>query len=233
MDDPGGHGRRDIGHGSDVEEASAYRMTASPPAVRVFLLSPAHCGGKRAQLLLSERAQFPLADRLRRGARVTLGEAFTFLSGLYFSGKLAYAERFSRPPAAGPGVRVITTNRGLIASDTPITIHDLQDFGAVDIRADDPRYRAPVARDAARLAELTEAEVILLGSVATGKYVDVLLEFFGERLLFPTDFAGRGDMSRGSLLLRAVREGRELAYEPVATAIRSLSRSAMRKRTGG
>ncbi|HUF36264.1 MAG TPA: hypothetical protein VMN37_09950 [Gemmatimonadales bacterium] len=61
---------------------------------------------------------------------------------------------------------------------------------------------------------------MLLGSVATGKYVDVLLDVVGERLLFPTDFVGRGDMSRGALLLRAARERTELAYEPVATAVR-------------
>jgi len=204
-------------------------MAAKPDAFRVFLLSPAHCGGKRAELLLSERATFPLADRLRRGAPVTLGEAFAFLSGLYFAGKLAYAERFSRAPAGSSGTLVITTSRGLVAADTPITLSDLQEFGAVSIRADDPRYRAPVARDAARIAQLANAEVILLGSVATGKYVDVLLESFGDRLLFPSAFAGRGDMSRGSLLLRAVRESSELAYEPVATAIRSFARSA---RTG-
>jgi hypothetical protein len=61
---------------------------------------------------------------------------------------------------------------------------------------------------------------VLLGSIATGKYVDVLLEVIGERLLFPTDFVGRGDMSRGALLLRAARDGKELIYEPVAGAIR-------------
>jgi hypothetical protein len=205
-------------------------MASDPAAPRVFLLSPAHCGGKRAELLLSDRARFDLADRLRRGAAVTLGEVFTFLSGLYFSGKLTYAQRFSRPWAGGPGVQVITTDRGLIAADSPITLQDLREFGAVDIRSDDRRYRDPVERDAARIAELG-AEIILLGSVATGKYVDVLLEFFGHRLLFPTEFAGRGDMSRGSLLLRAVREGRELDYAPVATVIRS--RAAARNRAGG
>lgn len=169
---------------------------------------------------MSERARFPLADRLRTGAPVTLGEAFAFLSGLYFSGKLAYAERFAHPPAGRPGVHVITTNRGLVAADAAVTLHDLRNFGAVDIRTDDPRYREPVERDAARLAALPDAEIILLGSVATGKYVDVLLEFFGERLLFPADFVGRGDMSRGSLLLRAVRERTELVYQPVATLVR-------------
>ncbi len=51
---------------------------------------------------------------------------------------------------------------------------------------------------------------MLLGSVATGKYVDPLTEALGDRLRFPGDFVGRGDMSRGGLLLRCVREGREL-----------------------
>jgi hypothetical protein len=54
----------------------------------------------------------------------------------------------------------------------------------------------------------------------------VLLEVIGERLLFPTDFVGRGDMSRGALLLRAARDGRELAYEPVAGAVRRGRRAA-------
>jgi hypothetical protein len=184
--------------------------------------------------LLSEKARFPLADRLRRAADVTLGEAFAFLSGLYFSGKLVYARRFARPGPDSWRVQVITTNRGLVPVDTLITVQDLRDFGAVDIRTDDPRYRKPVERDAARICASSDPEVILLGSVATGKYVDVLLEFFGERLLFPTAFVGKGDMSRGSLLLRAVREEQELEYEPVATAIRSLSRSgAKNSRRGG
>jgi hypothetical protein len=184
--------------------------------------------------LLSEKARFPLADRLRRAADVTLGEAFAFLSGLYFSGKLTYARRFTRPGPDSWRVQVITTNRGLVPVDTLITVQDLRDFGAVDIRTDDPRYRKPVERDAARICASSDPEVILLGSVATGKYVDVLLEFFGERLVFPTAFVGKGDMSRGSLLLRAVREEQELEYEPVATAIRSLSRSgAKNSRRGG
>ena len=190
---------------------------------RIFLLSPAHCGGKRAAVLLNERATFPLAQRLR-SAGVTLGEAFSFLSGLYFRGKLTYANRFARPPAGRAGVQVITTDRGLVAADTAVGVGDLRAFGTVDIRPDHPRYRTPLLRDASRLG--TDLEVVLLGSVATGKYVDVLLEVIGERLLFPTDFVGRGDMSRGALLLRAAREGRELAYESVAGAVRRGRRAA-------
>ena len=188
-------------------------------ALRIFLLSPAHCGGKRAAILLNDRAAFPLAQQLR-SAGITLGEAFSFLSGLYFRGKLTYAGRFARPPAGESGVQVITTDRGLLPADTAIGVRDLREFGTVDIRSDHPRYRAPLQRDMTRIRQAHDVEVVLLGSVATGKYVDVLLEVMGDRLLFPTDFVGRGDMSRGALLLRAAREGRELAYEPVAGAVR-------------
>jgi hypothetical protein len=191
---------------------------------RVFLLSPAHCGGKRAALLLRAEASFPLAARLRGPEGITLGEAFSFLSGLYFRGKLAYASRFARPAAAFAGAQVITANRGLVAADTRVGVEDLRAFGSVDIRADDPRYRTPLVQDVARLAEHRDAELILLGSVATGKYVDVLLDVVGERLLFPTDFVGRGDMSRGALLLRAARDGRELTYETAAGALDRLRR---------
>ena len=186
-------------------------------ALRIFLLSPAHCGGKRAALLLNERAAFPLAQRLR-SAGIPLGEAFSFLSGLYFRGKLTYAGRFACPPAGYSGAQVITTDRGLMAAEAPITMRDLHEFGTVEIRADHPRYRDPLQRDVSSLSP--NVQVVLLGSVATGKYVDVLLEVMGERLLFPIDFVGRGDMSRGALLLRAARDGRELAYEPVASAVR-------------
>ncbi|HEY3012240.1 MAG TPA: hypothetical protein VGJ36_05805 [Gemmatimonadales bacterium] len=188
-------------------------------ALRIFLLSPAHCGGKRAAILLNERAAFPLAQRLR-SAGLTIGEAFSFLSGLYFRGKLTYAARFARPPAGEAGVQVITTDRGLLAADTAIGINDLRNFGTVDIRPDHPRYRTPLHRDVSRLERVENLEVVLLGSIATGKYVDLLLEVLGERLLFPIEFVGRGDMSRGAMLLRAALENKELVYEPVAGAIR-------------
>jgi hypothetical protein len=179
-------------------------------------------------VLLNERATFPLAVRLR-STGVTLGEAFSFLSGLYFRGKLAYAEHFSRPPLDASGVQVITTDRGLLAGDAWVDADELRRFGTVDISQEHPAYRLPLERDARLLNRLEGVEVILLGSVATGKYVDVLLEIMGDRLLFPTEFVGRGDMSRGALLLRAVRTGAELTYQPVAGAVR---RGARARRVG-
>ncbi|HEV8487914.1 MAG TPA: hypothetical protein VGV87_30615 [Blastocatellia bacterium] len=187
---------------------------------RVFLLSPAHCGGERARLLLSGRGNFELAFRLQSKRPAALGEVFSFLSGLYFRGKIVYARAFARPPAGTPGAMVITPTRGLLSADEPVTLDDLRGFAEVDIDANDPRYRRPLERDAAELALAVgpDADLVLLGSVASPKYIDVLAAIFGERLLFPEQFVGRGDMSRGGLLLRSAEAGQELEYIPVAGA---------------
>jgi hypothetical protein len=189
---------------------------------RVFLLSPAYAGGQRARLIMSERAQFDLARRLRSEKPPSLGEVFAFLSGLYFRGKLAYANAFAPSRQKRSAVLVITPTRGLVPAATPIGLADLREFAAVDIHESDPRYRAPLERDVKRLAErlAPDDQVVLLGSIATAKYVDVLLEHFGQRLCFPADFVGRGDMSRGGLLLRSAVDRRELAYISVAGAVR-------------
>jgi hypothetical protein len=172
-------------------------------------------------MILRDQAQLELARKLRgsRGASIT--DVFTFLSGLYFRGKVAYANAFARPPRARSGVLVITPTRGLVDARTRIHLDDLREFAEIDIHKDDPRYRIPIERDALQLAAKLpiQSEVILLGSIATGKYVDVLLANFGERLRFPADFVGRGDMSRGGLMLRCAADRKELSYLPVAGAI--------------
>ena len=192
------------------------------PRNRIFLLSPAYAGGERARMILSERAQFDLARRLRDRERASLGEVFTFLSGLYFRGKLAYANAFARTTEGLSGVLVITPTRGLVDAETKISLRDLHEFAEVDIHENDPRYREPLTRDARKLAKklTAECEVILLGSVATAKYVDILLENFQHRLRVPAEFVGRGDMSRGGLMLRCAVDKTELAYISVAGAIR-------------
>ncbi|HEX4565536.1 MAG TPA: hypothetical protein VH138_02850 [Vicinamibacterales bacterium] len=194
---------------------------------RVFLLSPANCNGPRAKIVLSERAQFDLAQRLRSDAGVAIGEVFAFISGLYFKGKLSYALEFVRPPepgapVAGSGALVITPTAGLRPVETRVDAGALRTFAGVDIAAADPRYRHPLAASARALAEEIgpDCDVVLLGSIASQKYVDVLTEVFGERLRFPIDFVGRGDMSRGGLLLRCVRAREELSYVPVLGAVR-------------
>lgn len=191
-------------------------MTAS----RVFLLSPAFCGGERAKLLFNPAATFPLATRLRAGG-VPIGELFAFLSGLYFRGKLAYARAFARPPRGASGLFVITPTRGLVDPDVLLTLDDMREFAEVNIATQSDRFIEPLARDARALAIVSRtAPIILLGSIATDKYVGTLAGAFGDRLRFPAEFVGRGDMSRGGLLLRSVRESAELTYVPVSGATR-------------
>jgi hypothetical protein len=191
-------------------------------APRIFLLSPASSSGERARLVFNPAARFPLAQALRTPEGAPLGEVFTFLSGLYFRGKLGYARAFARPPARVPGVVVITPSEGLVSPESPVTLDRLRRWADVPIDADEARYRRPLLRDARLIDEAAgpDCEVVLLGSIASGKYVDVLLGVFGERLLFPTAFVGRGDMSRGGLMLRCTDERRELDYAPVATSVR-------------
>lgn len=193
----------------------------SPPVQRIFLLSPANATGIRAKLILREGASFPLAMRLRDG-QSTLGEAFSFISGLYFRGKLAYARAFAQPPPHTAGTLVITACGGLLAPEMLLTRDALREISSASVSLSDARYRIPLERDARLLAERigTDCDVVLLGSIATPKYVEPLLRIFGERLLFPDGFAGRGDMSRGGLMLRCARSGEQLSYVPVATAQR-------------
>jgi len=194
-------------------------MTESPIARhQIFLLSPAYCGGRRAKMLLRPDSEMALARDLRAG-RLTLGAAFAFMSGLYFRGKLAYAK------AVDPSLTatcVITPTRGLQPPGLLVTPEVLREFADVDVHADEERYRTVIELDVHELARRLprEARVILLGSVATGKYVDVLSPLLGNRLYYPSAFVGRGDMSRGGLLLRSSRSGVELEYAPIAAGER-------------
>jgi hypothetical protein len=194
---------------------------------RIFVLSPANLGGIRARQVLSDVAEFALAQQLRTAQGARLGEVFSFVSGLYFRGKLAYARRFTRPPdpsdpIAADGVLVITPNAGLRAADVYVTRDSLRASAAEPIDIDNLRYRRPLERSARSLLDCIgpDCDVVLLGSIASGKYVEVLLPIFGERLLFPSSFVGRGDMSRGGLMLRCVEDGQELDYVPIAGAVR-------------
>jgi len=205
----------------------AKRRLSKGHSGRIFLLSPANCSGLRAKMVLSERAQFDLAQRLKSDEGVAIGEVFAFISGLYFKGKLAYSLEFARPPEpgapiAGSGALIITPTAGLRPAETRVDSRALRAFARVDIAANDPRYRTPLVASAKALDEEIgpDCDVVLLGSIASAKYVDVLTEVFGERLRFPIEFVGRGDMSRGGLLLRCARAREELPYVPVVGAVR-------------
>jgi hypothetical protein len=181
---------------------------------QIFLLSPAHCSGTRASFLLRRNARSALAQRLRSGKGATIGEVFTFMSGLYFRGKLAYAGTFADPPDGCAGVHVIVPGLGLRPAGAVIDLDGLRAVARVPVDPANRRYIRPLQRDAARLAEqLAPGDAaILLGSIATPKYLQPLREVLGRRLRFPREFIGRGDMSRGALMLRCAALARELTY---------------------
>ena len=188
---------------------------------RVFLLSPANVVGRRAQILLNTAAPFELARRLHAGGAITLAEAFSFMSGLYFRGKLAYARAFAHPPEGLPEAYVITSNRGLLPVETVITAEELGSFSGAPIDAQNKAYSEPLVRSALALAGVisSDCSVVLLGSVASGKYTDHLLPIFGSNLQFPLEFVGRGDMSRGGILLRSAAANQMLNHVPIAGAL--------------
>ena len=200
---------------------------------RIFLLSPASCGGKRAALLFNDRAEFDIARRVRQQPGAPLGDVFSFLSGLYFRGKLAYAREFQNPPPRrAPGIQIITPTDGLYSPGSLVTLKDLERFAGVPIDAEESRYRYPLERDATKIAERIgpTCQVVLLGSVATGKYVDVLSPIFGTRLVFPKEFIGHGDMARGAMLLQRAAAGVELSYIPVSDPSRLGTRTTKKAR---
>ena len=188
----------------------------------VFLLSPANMGGERAQLVLNPRATFPLALELRSAEGATIGDLFSFVSGLYFRGKRTYTEAFGRPPPGLPAGLVISAGEGLRMLHERLTVQRLRAWGEVPIDAANPQFVEPLMEHAVALerAHGATTRFVLLGSVASAKYVLPLTRVFGDHLLFPSDFVGRGDMSRGALLLRAARAGKELPYIPVEGAVR-------------
>jgi hypothetical protein len=116
-------------------------------------------------------------------------------------------------------VQIITSSRGLLSADAPVGKAEMHEFIKVEVDADEPRFTGPLSESAKALAATT-CEVVLLGSIATGKYVDCLLPILGDRLLFPLEFVGRGDMSRGALLLRCAAQNEELKYSALAGAVR-------------
>jgi hypothetical protein len=184
-----------------------------PPTI--FLLSPATLQGLRAGQLAAPDARFPTAQRFRSAAGVPIGEAFAFMSALYFRGKIAYAQHFAAPPPGiAGGVFVIAPGFGLVPPDWPLTRERFGKIRKTPVDVKSRAYTRPLAAGARDLAGLLPegARAVLLGSVATGKYVDVLHPVLGERLVFPLSFAGIGDMARGARLLKAVRSGEELEY---------------------
>jgi hypothetical protein len=176
-------------------------------------------------MLFRPEATFELAERLRAGS-AALGEVYSFISGLYFRGKVAYVKAFANAPGSVHSAMIIVPGQGLVPLETPVTSEQLTAIGSVSIENDHQAFRTALVRDALRIEQAAgpDCRFVLLGSIASDKYTEPLLEVFGERLVFPSEFVGRGDMSRGGLMLRAAGSGVELVYVPVAGAVRRGSR---------
>jgi hypothetical protein len=207
----------------EVTPPVASARHSSMPAGSVFLLSPASLSGVRGRRLLEGGGNAVLAERLRGGEPVSLGEVYASISSLYFRGKLAYARRFACEISSGGvslGVHVITPDRGLRAADAPIGLDDLRRMAATAIDERESAYMSPLKASAKELVSRLPAgrSVVLLGSLATRKYLTPLLEVFADRLHVPRAFIGLGDMSRGGLMLESVRQGRELEYVAASVA---------------
>jgi hypothetical protein len=225
--------KRIILHGHSPFDANeAIEPLAHTSRQRVFLISPANTGGTRAQRLLGGKWKSDLAKRLNESG-VPLDEIFIAMSTLYFRGKLSYAQKFSNPPAGLPAILIITPSRGLLLPRTPITLSEMVQISSVRALHTNPSFRDPLERDARILSEQLGAgvEVILLGSIATLKYIEPLVAVFGPRLTFPGDFLGLGNMRRGGLLLRCCRENRELRYIPVADVMHRVVKPGKKKKS--
>lgn len=210
-----------------TEVAQRGAMTRAARRQRLFLLSPATAHGPRALLLRKPDSGSAFARRVReQGA--PLGEVFSFLSGLYFRGKLEYARAFALSPREIEGVHIITMTDGLLSPEAPVSTQDLERFALCPQGAD--AATRLLEHSARVLADRLDphAEIVLLGSVGTGKYTDILTPIFGERLLFPRDVLHIGQLARGALFLRHARQGRELDYVPVAEIIRAGRRASLR-----
>ncbi len=185
-------------------------------AYQLFLLSPAYCGGRRAGYLLREGSTLPLAMRLAAGT-LTLGEAFSFMSGLYFRGKLGYAQAFGRHET--PAL-VITPTRGLLPPETLVTPASAARVRDVDVDADDrplSRGRSIAACGRSRDRCRPRRASSCWAALRPASTLTCSTRTFGERLHFPSDFVGRGDMSRGGLMLRCVAPGPSSTYTVVSS----------------
>jgi len=127
-------------------------------ARRIFLLSPANIRGIRGSQITSDGMPSSMAVRLRNQG-VPLGEIFSFISGLYFRGKLAYAEKFSEVAADVRAAYVITASAGLVPCETLITRERLREISTGDVDPTNKRYRTPLDRDSAALFELVGTEL--------------------------------------------------------------------------
>ncbi len=180
-------GRTDAATLGDVidlnNDASEKLRTSSRH--RIFLLSPANARESEGQRLLHSTAPSELAVRLRQSG-VRLGDVYQHISSLYFRGKLSTHQVSAIPLSRLRACRYIT-GTGLMLPETLIRFDEFRQLSAISIDASNERYRQSLIADLMRLREMAgvHVDIILLGSIATSKYVDPIANVFGERVLVP------------------------------------------------
>lgn len=180
---------------------------------RLFLLSPATAHGAKARVLLQDPPRTPAATWLRSSDGMPLAAVFTYLSGLYFTGKLAYARAFANISPPLEGVYVLTMSDGLLSPAAPVSADMLRRFAAAADGSADGRDRLiQSARTIAAALGEAPCEVVFLGSVHSSKYTELLEPVFGDRLRFPRELVRRGQLERGAILLERATARRELDY---------------------
>ena len=114
------------------------RFHLPAPPSRIFLLSPAKAGGRRYSILTSDKANFELALKFRAGS-ATLGEIYSFISGLYFRGKMAYAGAFGAIPGQSSNALVIVPGLGLLPPETVFSLEQLRATAEIAVDEDNAR----------------------------------------------------------------------------------------------
>src|SRR3954471_7948339 len=109
----------------------------------VFLISPANLSGRRGAMLFNPAAQFQLARELRSPEGAAIGDLFSFVSGLYFRGKLAYARAVGHPKLGHDAAYVISAGGGLCAPEERISLERLRGWAKVSIHRGNPHFSAP------------------------------------------------------------------------------------------
>jgi hypothetical protein len=115
---------------------------------------------------------------------------------------------------------VIVPGLGLLPPETVFSPEQLQATAQIEVDADNPAHHEALLEAAASVDRATchQCSFVLLGSVASAKYTTALLKVLDQRLLFPAEFVGRGDLSRGGIMLRSAASRQELSYIPVSGA---------------
>ena len=175
---------------------------------RVFLLSPAHLGGERARILMRPEASFDLAARVREKRRCARRRDLR-VSERALLPRQAHLRGRVRGGAASPRSRRPTSSPPT-AGWPPCT--------SASITRARPRWAASTSTARrglsqaarARRQEAGEADRRRRGGAARLGGVDEVhrrarARCSSARLVCPVDFVGRGDMSRGSLMLQARR----------------------------